>query len=263
MKKNCMPFYLDNNSSNLPFYLIVDERGNDVIYINSSNMIYTNTKNNNLEKQLTLFTECFNKGICSIYKVNDDVSVVKQIIDKDINWYINNKDNYIKIYEDNLEHMEGVNVHFNSKYLCVTSYEYGEAMPEVVAGYDLTNNKQLDCEDYNTNNNLYKQLVEIRRVRFDVLMSIIKKRIFINDEIRIYRFLSFIMNDKINKKNYKYYLDEARDYILSKYPDLINADIKDIDDKNKKYGINYFYFTRIDEDIKDLKYLSNKIKVKK
>ena len=49
MKKMCMPFYLDNNSSNLPFYLMKDENENDIIYINNSNIIYTNTKNNNLE----------------------------------------------------------------------------------------------------------------------------------------------------------------------------------------------------------------------
>ena len=262
MKKICMPFYLDNNSSNLPFYLMKDEKGNDVIYIDNNNMIYTNTKNNNLEKQLTLFTECFNKGICSIYNINDEATLVKQIIDNNINWYINNNDYYIKLYQDNLENMEGLNVHFNSKYLCVTSYEYGDAIPEVVAGYDLTNNKQLDCEDYNTNNNLYKQLVEIRRVRIDVLISIIKKKILINDDIRLYRFLSLVMNEEINKKNYKYYLDKARDYILSKYSNLTNIDIKDIDDKNKEYGINYFYFNRIDEDINDLKYLSNKVKTK-
>ena len=260
--KNCIPFYLDNNSSNLPFYLIKDEQGNDVIYIDKNNIIYTNTKNNNLEKQLTLFTECFNKGICSIYKVNDNVSVVKQIIDKDINWYINNQESYIKLYQDRLEHIEGVNIHFNSKYLCITSYEYGDAMPEVVAGYDLTNNKQLDCEDFNTNNSLYKKLVEIRRVRLDVLISIINNKIFIKDRVRLYRFLSFIMNKEIDKNNYKDYLDEAREYVLSKYPNLLDIEINNIDDKNKDYGINYFYFNRIDEDITDLKYLSNKSKVK-
>ena len=42
MKQKYIPFYLDNNSNNLPFYLTKDKRGNDVIYINYKNMIYTN-----------------------------------------------------------------------------------------------------------------------------------------------------------------------------------------------------------------------------
>ena len=108
----------------------------------------------------------------------------------------------------------------------------------------------------------YKKLVEIRRVRLDVLISIINNKILIKDRVRLYRFLSFIMNKEIDKNNYKDYLDEAREYVLSKYPNLLDIEINNIDDKNKDYGINYFYFNRIDEDITDLKYLSNKSKVK-
>ena len=84
MKQKYIPFYLDNNSNNLPFYLTKDKRGNDVIYINSKNMIYTNTKNSNIGQQLNLFTRCFNQGIYSLYKVNDELSLVKQFINNDI-----------------------------------------------------------------------------------------------------------------------------------------------------------------------------------
>ncbi len=265
MKTKYIPFYLDNNSNNLPFYLIKDKRGNDVIYINDKNMIYTNTKNSNIGQQLNLFTRCFNQGIYSLYKVNDNLSIVKKFINNDVSWYINTNDDFIKIYSDFIDHLEEVNIHFNSKYLCLTSYEYGEAMPEVVAGYDIANNKILDCNDYNTANNLYKSLVEIRRCRFDVIYSILKGEILIEDKDRLFCFMSFIMDEKITDNNYQEYMNIIKNYILKRYPLLcdINLDsIDDIKEYSKGFGINHFYFNRIDTDIPDLKYISNKTKVK-
>ena len=47
----------------MPFYLIKDSKGNDVIYINDNNMIYTNTMNNDIGRQLTLFTKCLNMNV--------------------------------------------------------------------------------------------------------------------------------------------------------------------------------------------------------
>lgn len=264
MKEKCIPFYLDNNSCNLPFYLIKDSKGNDVIYINEKNIIYTNTYNNDINSQLTLFTKYFNLGICSIHKVNNDVSIIKQFINNDIVWYISNKEDFIKIYEDKYDHLEGVNIHINSKYLCLTSYEYGEAIPDVVSGYDLTCNKQLDCNDYNTCSNLYKSLVEIRRCRFDVIISILKGEIITNDSDRLFRFMSFILDKKIDDNNYKDYISIVQNYILKKYSNLKELDIDNIDnldDKSKQYGINHFYFNRIDKKIDNLKYVDNKVKI--
>ena len=264
MKTKCMPFYLDNNSCNLPFYLIKDSKGNDVIYINDNNMIYTNTKNNDIGRQLTLFTKCFNHGICCIYKVNDSVSIVKQFIKNDITWYISNKNDFIRVYQDKYDHLEGVNIHYNSKYLCLTSYEYGEAMPDVVAGYDLTCNRVLDCNDYNTASNLYKSLVEIRRCRFDVILSILRGKIMTKDSDRLYRFMSFILDNKIDDSNYLDYIYEVKNYVLEKYPSLNDLNINDnydLNEKNKEFGINYFYFNRIDKDIKSIKYLDKNEKI--
>ena len=56
-----------------------------------------------------------------------------------------------------------------------------------------------------------------------------------------------------------------KNYILKRYPLLcdINLDsIDDIKEYSKGFGINHFYFNRIDTDIPDLKYISNKTKVK-
>lgn len=265
MKEKCIPFYLDNNSSNLPFYLTKDTNGNDVIYINDKNIIYTNTKNNQLGQQLNLFIKCFNQGICSIYKINDSVSIIRQFINNNINWYINTSDNIINVYSDYIDQIETINIHYNSKYLCLTSYEYGECVPDVVAGYDLTNNKLLDCSDYNTMNSLYRNLVEVRRCRFDVIASILTGRLVINDINRLFRFMSFILDRSIDDSNYKEYMKITRDYVLEKYPKLNELDIsniKNIDEYSKEFGINYFHFNKMDEDIKDLKYVENKTKVK-
>ena len=266
MNEKCIPFYLDNNSCNLPFYLIKDSKGNDVIYINEKNMIYTNTRNNDINRQLTLFTMCFNHGICSIYKVNNDVSIIKQFINNDIILYISTNNDFVKIYEDKYDYSEGVNIHFNSRYLCVTLYEYGEAIPDIVSGYDFICNKHLDCNDFYTSSNLYKSLVEIRRCRFDVIISILKGEILTKDSDRLFRFMSFILDKKIDNNNYKDYISIAKKYIIKKYPDLLDINIDDIsnlEDKSKEYGINYFCFNRIDKKIDNLKYIDNKVKMSK
>ena len=136
---------------------------------------------------------------------------------------------------------------------------------DVFFGYDLTCNKQLDCNDYNTSSNLYKSLVEIRRCRFDVIISILKGKILIDDSDRLFHFMSFILNTKITDDNYKDYLLIARNYILSKYPNLEDIDIKEdielIKNNSKEYSINHFYFNRIDKNIDNLKYIKNNEKV--
>ena len=78
--------------------------------------------------------------------------------------------------------------------------------------------------------------------------------------------MSFILDKKIDKDNYKDYISVCQNYVLEKYPYLSELDINDIDnleDKSKEYGINHFYFNRIDKNIEDLKYVKGKEKIKK
>ena len=78
--------------------------------------------------------------------------------------------------------------------------------------------------------------------------------------------MSFILDKKIDNNNYKDYISIVKNYVLEKYPNLLELDISDIDnleDKSKEYGINHFYFNRIDNDIEDLKYVKGKEKIKK
>lgn len=264
LKTKCIPFYADNNSSNLPFYLLQDARGNDVIYINDKNMIYTNSKNITLYEQMDMYTKCLNQGICYFYRIDKNIRVLKKHINKDIYWYLLNGNDQLGIYKTKFDNLENVNIYFNDKYFCLTSMEYGEYVPEVVAGYDIKNKKLFDCEDYQTGNYLYKSLVEVRRCRYDCICSILQKEILIDDEERLFSFLSFILNKKITKENYMDNIDKARFYVLKKYPKLINLKIeKDkLKEQNKLFGINHFYFNRLETDMPELKYKQNKTYVK-
>lgn len=266
LKTQCIPFYSDNNSSNLPFYLLHDRRGNDVIYINEKNIIYTNQKNSEINEQLNLYEKCFNRGICYSYKINKQLSVIKKQIGKDIYWYLLNGNDQLGIYQTKYDNLEDIRIHFNNKYFCLASTEYGDCIPNIVAGYDINKKQLLDCSDYKTENILYKYLVEARRCQFDCICSILSGKMFIEDEDRLFYFLSFIFDKQINQHNYKEYLSIARNYILQKYPKLKNLKIPfdklKIQEQNKNFGINYFYFNRIDKNIDDLKYFDNKNYVK-
>lgn len=267
LKTKCVPFYADNNSSNLPFFLLQDVRGNDVIYINKDNMIYMNRKDIDLKDQILLYSKCLNKGICCAYKINKDLTLLKQQKEKNIYWILLDKENQLGIYHHYFDNLEEVNFHYNDNYLCLTSADYGDYIPTVVAGYDIKNKKILDCQDFYTSNNLYKAIVEVRRCKFDCIYSILQQRILLEDKTRLYKFLSFILNKEVNDNNIRQSLKEARPYVLKKYPKLrkfkIHDDIDTVKEKNKNFGVNYFYFNRIDHEIDNLKHQENKVLSKK
>ena len=267
LKTKCVPFYADNNSSNLPFYLLQDVRGNDVIYINKDNMIYMNRKDIDLKDQIFMYSKCFNKGICFAYKINNDLTLLKQQQDKNIYWFLLDRENQLGIYHNYFDNLEEVNFHFNDNYLCITSTEFGDCIPNVVAGYDIKNKEILDCRDFSTTNNLYKAIVEVRRCRFDCIYSILEEKVLLEDKNRLYKFLSFILNKDVNDNNITRSLKEAKPYVLKKYPKLskfkIRNDIETVREKSKNFGLNYFYFNRIDKEIDNLKYQKNKVLSKK
>lgn len=262
LKTKCIPFYLDNNSSNLPFYMLKDARGNDVIYISDNNMIYTNTNHMQLNEQISLYNKCLNQGICYNYKINKNINLLKIQKDKNIYYFLLDKENQIGIYQTYFDNLEENKVHFNDDYICITSTEYGECIPTVVAGYDIKNRKILDCEDFNTANKLYKAIVEVRRCKFDCICSILRGEVLLEDEDRLYKILSFILNKKVDKNNVKQSLKEAKPFVLKKYPKLsklkISNNKEEIEEKNKLFGINYFYFNRMDKKLDNLKYQENK-----
>ena len=77
-------------------------------------------------------------------------------------------------------------------------------------------------------------------------------------------YLDTFINNKIDDSNYLDYIYEVKNYVLEKYPSLNDLNINDnydLNEKNKEFGINYFYFNRIDKDIKSIKYLDKNEKI--
>lgn len=262
LMKRCIPFYADDNRSNLPYYLVQDVRGNDVIYVNPSNHIYTNQKNLGLNEQLNLFHKCINQGICYTYKINKDVTILKKHIEKNIYWYLLDGKNELNLYQSFYDNLEDINIIFNDKYFCLTSKEYGDAIPTVVAAYDIEQKKLLDCEDYQTENILYKTLVDVRRSQFDCVYSILTGKMMEETNERLFKLLSFMLGKKVDKNNYLDDIQQVRNYILNKYPYLSNIkvidDVDELKELNYQFDINHFSFNRINEDLTKLKYLEPK-----
>ena len=233
------------------FYILKDSNNNDVIYISKKNMIYTNLKDTKFEYQFYLFSKYINQGICSIYNVNNDITLVKQEIKKEIYWYLKNKDKMDLIY--NLKEKEVEKecaIYFNEYYLALATLEYGAGIDEFIIGYDMEKNKYLDFDNHNTEDNIYKYLVEIRGLSKENLLYLLNNEIC--DENMIFNFMSFIFDKKINKDNYIYYLKALKRYILKIYPDIKKDDSK-----------NIYYFHRKDKKIDNLKYQKEKTYVMK
>lgn len=250
-----IPFYTENNSHNLPFYLVKDNNENDVIYINSNNIIYTNEKNTDMSYQILLYNYCLNQGICYIYKIENDTSVIKKVKDSDIYYYLCDKNNELYIYYQNINDEREINIHANGSYLCLTSNCYQDYLGDIVFGYDISKEKILDYNDSITHNNIYKYLIEVRRCRFDTIYSILRGKCYLDDINILYNFLSFILDYQVDEKNCASALDEAKKIILSKYPEVKNIYIKNYENINSLYNINKFCFHRDYKKIKNLKYI--------
>jgi len=252
---SCIPFYTENNSHNLPFYLLKDKNKNDVIYINKENIIYTNEKDIDMSRQILLYNCCLECGICYVYKINDNISIIKKVKYNDTYYYLcNNKNEFYIYYQDNRGDDE-INIHSNGNYLCLTSNEYQDYIGDIVFGYDLSNNKLLDYNDPITCSNIYKYLIEVRRCRFDCIYSIIKGSCYVKDKNILYNFLSFILDYNVNGKNYHNAMIKARKIVLERYPNIDNVIINSVEDINNIYNINKFCFHRSCSKIKNLKYI--------
>ena len=244
---NCIPFYTENNSHNLPFYILKDKNKNDVVYINKTNIIYTNSKNIDLSKQILYYNYCLDKGLWYVYRINDDVNIIKKVINNDAYYFLcNNEKEYYIYYHDNRWDNE-INIHSNGNYLCLTSNEYQDYIGDIVFGYDINKHKLLDYNDPTTNTNMYKYLIDIRRCRFDLIYAIVNDKNYVKDKRLLYNFLSFILDTNIDEENYVLGLPMAKKMILNQYPNIENID--DI------YDINKFCFHRDCKKIKNLKYI--------
>lgn len=263
MLTKCIPFFTDNNSCNLPFYLLKDEKDNDVIYIKDSNIVYLNIKNSSVNYQIQIYKLCLNKGICSTYPISDSLIILKETDNNFIHWYILDEEQKINLYQTETKDSESIQVHFNKYYICITNLEYGECIPSIVGGYDINNKKIIDCDSFESSNALYKSLVEIRRCRYDCILSILSGKILVKDETILYKFLSFILMINVNNHNINNCMELVKPIVLQKYPELVNDvisfDRDVIKEKCLQYGVNYFWFNRIEKIIPNLSYQRQKV----
>ena len=225
------------------YYILKDRQGCDVIYINYKNMIYTNLKDTKLYYQNYLYYKYLNEGICSIYNITDNISIIKKESKKSINWYFKDLDED-KIYTNNINNNQRCAIYFNDFYIIFTTLNYGGGIDEFIFGYDILNKKQLDMENSIVQDQMYKYLIEIRGCTKYNLLSIL------NNDIRnhemMYRFMSFVLEIDINDKNYNEYINEVKEYILKVYPEFYEN------------NNSMFYFHRKDKVINNLTYKKQK-----
>ena len=224
---------------NRNFYIIKDKKDNDIIYINDKNIIYTNINSTSIEYQKYLYYKYLNKGICNIYTINDNLSVIKQETKKNIFWYLKDKKSQRIIYNSDIN--DQCAIYFNDYYLVLATLEYGAGVDEFVYGYDIEKSKDIEF-DYNTEDYIYKYLVQIRGCTKENLLGLINGMIYNKD--MMYSFMSFILDEEINSTNYYIYLNVIKSYILKLYPNL-----NDKDDL-----CNIYYFHRMPKKIDFLKY---------
>ena len=233
------------NNHNKDFYIIKDRRGNDVLYINNKNMIYTNLKETNFDYQILMYYKYLNKGIINIYNINKDLFLMKQELKNNIYWYLNNKEKQTQICKLDINDKD-CGIYFNDYYLALASLENVAGIDEFIFAYDIEKDKEIDLTDYETEYNIYKYLVEIRGCTKENLLNIFDNKIY-NKEM-IYNFMSFIFDKNVDKENCYKYLEDLKRYIIKTY-----KNINDWNDLNTLY-----YFHRKDKKIGNLKYKKEK-----
>ena len=155
---------------------------------------------------------------------------------------------------------------YNSKYITVVERDYDYPINDVVAAYDIIEDKQIDCTDYHIRQELCDSVVNYKRCLYDVVASILTNQILMIDKQRLFSFMSFLTNRHIDDDNYEQYTQLIKEYIIHNYPGFkdhnIDTNKKLIMELNSIYGINYFKFKKIPYTIDNISYLQDKQLVK-
>lgn len=263
MKHRFIPFFNEDNGFNLPFVIEKDELGNDVLVISSDNKAPLNKKYTNINYQTAVYNNCCEDKNYSAYEIENKIYIIKgneyyknyseievKIIDgKEKKSFTYVEDEFNKVYMSN-----------NSKYIVFWNVDERCPMNEVVAAYDIEHHKLIDCTNQRIVNELIESVVLYRRCAYDVIASILKEDVLVKDSERLYTFLSFLTNKRVNKYNYPLEVPAVKEYVIKKYPKLKThkVNINNLKKLIKYYGLDSFAFKQIDRDIKDLTYIENK-----
>lgn len=246
--------------------IISDKYNNDVLINNDQeiNLHKHNTSNTYQQKVLENVKAGYNY---EAYQINNNIIVLKEIKSynnfDEINYnIINNEVELFYTSIDNAAHSSFLS--FNEKYIVVVEREYDCPLINVLAAYDIERGKYIDCSSHSIKNELADGVVKYRRCLYDVIASVLTDQILMIDKQRLFSFMSFVVNKKINEKNYHDYTGVVKEYIIRCYPGFNNHN-DNIDKKialelNGIYGIDYFKFKKIAYDIPDLSYINDKQK---
>lgn len=150
---------------------------------------------------------------------------------------------------------------YNNKYIVIWETYYDCPITTVLAAYDIENKKIIDCSNSYTNKELVEGVVKKQRCMYDVVASILMDTELMIDKNRLYNFMSFIINKRVNESNFHKYTSIIKDYIISCYPELESQKIytnkKELLALNEQYGIDYFIFNQMEHNIDGLKYIKN------
>lgn len=262
------PYVNEDNSCNLPYVVNIDEFGNDVIHINNK-VIPLNVKKSSLNYQLTIFNNCFDEYNYSAYQIKDNIYIIIKYEE-----YKNSTEGMFNIIDNgniiNLSSFinDDTNIYslsFNDKYIVLLKSDLDYLDKQIIEAYDIENKKMIDCDNYNNIEGLMDKVVNKRRCMLDVIVSILTGKIMDN-ELRIYNFLSFLNSCEVNKDNYQEYIYLSRKYILEQYPELnnfnLNLSIEEINNLTNSFSSNNFTFNPINKIIDNLTYKQDKVKKK-
>lgn len=249
----------------LPYIIKQNSLGQDVL-VTHNNQINLNKKNSSLNYQRKAYENCLDDLSYEVYEVNKKTYIIKSYNQKDNMCYIDVIDSHrTNIYS--ADDCNPLNISYNNNYITVWDMDYECPMINLLAAYDIKQQRLIDCRDIYTSNSLIDGVIKYRRCMFDVVASILLNKELMIDKTRLYSFMSFIVNDNVNQQNFWVYTDQIKSYILKFYPELKNIDKqlnqKDILKLNQQYGIDYFVFKQQDHIIPNIKYLSKKTYVKK
>lgn len=176
-------------------------------------------------------------------------------------------DKTIVLYSEEEDLSKILSFSYNNKYIVVWESYYDCPIINVLAAYDIEKERKIDCSDNYINDKLIDSVVKIRRCMYDVVASILLDEELMIDKYRLYSFMSFILNKRINESNFHKVTPIIKEYIISKYPELNNQKIynskKELMMMNEKYGIDYFVFKKMEYSIDGIKYINNKKLIKK
>lgn len=258
------PYINEDNSCNLPYVVSTDEFGCDVICFNNKS-IPLNVRKSSLDYQLTIYENCFDEYDYSAYQITDKLYIIIKYQD-----YGNNIQGEFNIIDNgNIVNLSSFinddnnvySINFNENYVVLLKSDLDYYDKEIIEAYDIKYKKMIDCHNYDNVQGLMDNVVNKKRCSLDVIISILTGRI-LDNEGRLFNFLSFLNKCDINENNYKDYLLVSRDYILKLYPELsdLEFNIDEISKETTSYGLSYFTFNPIDSTIDNLSYKDDYVK---